>query len=282
MNLDFLLTLPQYLIPQHLLSRLMHRFAHWQAGAFTHWLIKQFIKKYQVDMSIAARSEIEAYPHFNAFFTRALHENARPIAESTFISPVDGVISECGTIQDHTVLQAKNHVYSLTELLAGEEALAEMFHNGQFCTIYLSPRDYHRIHAPAQAQLRQVIYVPGDLFSVNQRTVRTVPRLFARNERTICLFKTKEHGTIAVILVGAVLVGSMETVWTGKITPPYRKMIQHWRYDSGHAPAIQKGAEMGRFNMGSTVILLTQANKLPLLETLQAGIALQMGQALSH
>lgn len=279
--IDQLKTLPQYLIPQHFLSVLVHKLMHLRLGRFTHWCIKKFIALYKVDMSLAQAPDPQAYPFFNAFFTRALKADARPLANTDFVSPVDGAISQIGQIETGRIFQAKGHSFTATELLASSPEQAAVFDTGLFTTVYLSPRDYHRIHMPVTGRLTKMTYIPGKLFSVNQRTVGVVPRLFARNERLVCHFDT-EFGQIALVLVGAIFVGSMETVWAGKITPPYTQEIKHWDYNQEEAPVLQKGEELGRFNMGSTIVLLTEADKIIWGKDLKSGSIVQMGQALSQ
>ena len=210
-----------------------------------------------MDIDEAAQTGLAAFPSFNAFFTRELKSGVRPLADgdSVMTSPVDGVISQIGDINNNQIVQAKGRKYSVLELLGGDENLAKQFEQGQFATIYLSPRDYHRIHMPLTGKLQKMTYIPGKLFSVNPRTARAVPKLFARNERVVTVFET-EQGPIVMVLVGAIFVGSMETVWQGMITPPYGKDIQHWQYQGEQAITLQKGEEMGRFNMGSTVVML--------------------------
>ncbi|ALG66496.1 archaetidylserine decarboxylase [Beggiatoa leptomitoformis] len=272
-------TLPQYVIPQHFLSRLMCAVTRWKGGKVTHWIIRQFIRHYHVDMQVAALSKPTDYNSFNAFFTRALCADARPIADG-IVSPVDGVISQLGMIKNNQILQAKGHDFSLTALLGGSTHLSTYFNNGLFCTIYLSPKDYHRIHSPITGQVREMIYVPGKLFSVNKRTTTVVPQLFARNERLICILETA-IGKVAVIFVGALFVGSMETKWAGTITPPYQGKVQSWQYLSNEL-SLQCGEEMGRFNMGSTVILLLPPDKAHWLSQHAPDTALLMGQALAQ
>jgi phosphatidylserine decarboxylase len=279
--LDGLKTLPQYLIPQHLLSRLMFGLTRLELGKVTQFAIRQFVHHYTVDMSLAQYPDITHYPNFNAFFTRALRTDARPLANTALISPVDGAISQLGRIQKQSLLQAKGHVYDTSSLLGGDNELARLFENGMFCTIYLSPRDYHRIHSPCDLRLTHMRYIPGDLFSVNQRTVRTVPNVFARNERVICLCESA-WGKVAIILVGAVFVGSMETVWAGQITPPYAKDIKDWHYPAATAPNLRQGQELGRFNMGSTVIILLEGQRLAWMPHLTAQASINMGQALAQ
>ncbi|HEC84926.1 MAG: phosphatidylserine decarboxylase [Candidatus Parabeggiatoa sp. nov. 2] len=276
-----LLTLPQYLIPQHLLSRLILKLTRLQMGAVTHWAIRRFIKHYSVDMNVAQSPEVRDYASFNQFFTRVLKPTARPLAEAEIISPVDAVISQIGQIDNGSLLQAKGRYFQLNELLGGHAKMVNLFKQGLFCTLYLSPKDYHRIHTPATGRLTDMIYVPGRLFSVNQRTSRVVPNLFARNERVICLFET-EFGPMALILVGALFVGSIETVWAGTVAPNRLSQIEHWRYSEEMAQILHRGAEMGRFNMGSTVIVLLDANHLAWLSSLPAQTKVLMGQGLAR
>ena len=267
------------IIPQHGLSNLVYKITRIRTPWFKNWAIKTFIKQFNVDMSLAIQPEPEAYKDFNSFFTRSLRHDARPLCEQGLCCPVDGAISQLGKIENNTLLQAKKHNYDLTALLGGSAALAKLFANGQFCTIYLSPRDYHRIHMPIDGCLREMTYVPGKLFSVNTYTAETVPGLFAINERVLNIFDTK-HGPMALIQVGAINVGSMETVWHGMITPPYGKEITTWRYDK-ETIELQRGDEMGRFNMGSTVILLFAKDVLEWQEDLVAASTVRMGQCLS-
>ena len=275
---DWFKTLPQYLIPQHLLSRVVFKLSHWQLGFLTHWLIKRFILHYEVDMTLAQSPDVRDYANFNQFFTRALKPTVRPLAKAPLICPVDGEISQLGQIKQQQLYQAKGHFFQLTDLLGGDIATA--FQNGSFCTIYLSPKDYHRIHMPITGQLKKMIYLPGRLFSVNQRTTNVVSNLFARNERVVCLFAT-ELGPVALILVGAIFVGSIETVWAGTLTPPYLSRPQHWHYSAETTPILAQGSEMGRFNMGSTVIMLTGNETVSWLSTLASKDKVYMGQALS-
>ena len=264
----------QYLLPQHWLSKLMFRFARiensWLKNTFTRW----FVKTYQVDLSEANRERVEDYKHFNDFFTRSLKPGARVIANSKIICPVDGRVSQLGRINQQQIFQAKGRDYSVSALLGGD-ARSSVFDSGQFATIYLSPKDYHRIHMPFDARLLSMDYIPGDLFSVNQKTVENVDNLFARNERVVCYFET-EFGLCAFILVGAIFVGSMQTTWHGQINPPYQKQLQHFDYQD-QSITLKKGDEMGRFNMGSTVILLMPTDLDLNLKTNQI---VRMGQAL--
>lgn len=244
------------------------------------WLIQRFIHQYRVDMSEAAADSIEAYPHFNAFFTRALKADARQIAAGSndIASPADGAISEIGPIKGNFVTQAKGHLYTLDALLANDNDSITAFRGGHFATIYLSPKDYHRVHMPIDGTLTKTIYVPGKLFSVNQATADGVPDLFARNERLVCLFDTAA-GPMAMILVGAMIVAAIETVWGGQVTPLSKNaQTQHYT----QSVTLKKGEEMGRFQLGSTVILLFGQQAIEWQHALSAGQALQMGQAIGQ
>ena len=233
----------------------MGRLAQAQAGGLTTAVIRRFIARYGVNMAEAAQADPAAYSTFNAFFTRALKDGARPLAQADWICPVDGAISQFGAIEGEQIFQAKGHHYSATALIGGDAQLARVFDNGSFATIYLSPRDYHRIHMPCAGRLQSMIYVPGDLFSVNPVTARGVPGLFARNERVVCVFETA-HGPMVLVLVGATIVGSMATVWHGVVNPPRPGRIQRWDYTGEQAVELAQGEEMGRFQLGSTVVLL--------------------------
>ena len=249
---------PQYLLPKRLLTQLMGKLANLHAGALTHAVIRKFVAHYGVDMAEAANSRIESYASFNEFFTRPLRDSARPIADAPFVCPVDAAISQFGPIEGEQIFQAKGHSYSTRALLGGDASLAQQFDHGHFATLYLAPKDYHRIHMPCDGRLRRMIYVPGDLFSVNPLTARHVPGLFARNERVVCVFDTP-HGPFVNVLVGATIVGSVATVWHGVVNPPRTRGIREWRYD-GQDITLAKGAEMGRFLLGSTVVLLFPKN----------------------
>ncbi|MFO7581675.1 archaetidylserine decarboxylase [Guyparkeria sp.] len=250
----------QLFLPHHLISGLVFRVTRWRAP-WTTWLVRRFARTFGVDLNEAAEMDPAAYSTFNAFFTRALAEGARPLEgdEGSWISPVDGRISQIGHVQSGNLLQAKGRDYTVLELLGGDEELAAQFADGSFATLYLSPGDYHRVHMPVTGQLREMVHVPGRLFSVNTGTVAEVPRLFARNERVVCLFDTAD-GPMAMVLVGAINVSAIETVWAGLVTPSPQRQIGRWRYaeEQGLSIRLARGAEMGRFNMGSTVILLTR------------------------
>lgn len=280
---DYLKAWPTYLLPLHALSRIMHAITRseirWWKTAFTRWFVKQF----RVDMSLAQEPNLDSYPSFNAFFTRALHDQARPIVadENLLACPVDGAVSQLGTIKDGRIFQAKGRDYTLLELLGNDSEKAQQFADGSFATLYLSPRDYHRIHLPIGGTLTAMAHIPGRLFSVSPATARAVPRLFARNERVVAYFDT-DIGPLAVVMVGAIFVASIETVWAGEVTPPAGDKIRHWDYDS-KTPAhhFNKGDEIGRFNMGSTVILLTSKDAIHWLGDLHATDSVQMGQAIA-
>ena len=270
----------QYPVPHHLLSRLMGFLTHSENKHIKLNYMRFIIKRFGINMDEALEQDLTQYKHFNAFFTRALKSDARPIVKdnSKLASPVDGCVSQMGLIKNDQVFQAKGHSYSLTTLLGSDDKWMKQFVNGEFATLYLSPKDYHRIHMPCDAKLIEMRHVPGRLFSVNPATVRTVPGLFARNERVVCLFNTPV-GPMAMILVGAIFVASIETVWQGIITPPTQREIQTSLFGKGFQEvALRKGQEMGRFNMGSTVILLFGKNKMKWLEGLAAESHVQMGQ----
>jgi phosphatidylserine decarboxylase len=245
---------PQYLLPKRLLTMFAGRVAEMRGGPLTHWIIRKFIAKYRVNMDEAADPRVESYASFNDFFTRALREGARPLADSAFVCPVDAAVSQFGPIEHDQIFQAKGHSYSTRALVGGDQALARQFDHGHFATLYLAPKDYHRIHMPCEGRLKRMIYIPGDLFSVNPLTARHVPSLFARNERVVCVFDTP-YGPFVNVLVGATIVGSVATVWHGVVNPPRTRDIREWRYDNQKIE-LAKGAEMGRFLLGSTVVML--------------------------
>lgn len=253
--------LPQYLLPKQALTVFAGRIAGARAGVNTTRLIRWFAAKYGVDMSEAENADFAHYPTFNAFFTRALKPGVRPIAEADFVSPVDGTISQFGAIDDHHMLQAKGHRFTTTELVGGDAALAARFQHGSFANLYLSPRDYHRLHMPCEGRLVRMIHVPGALFSVNPVTARGVPNLFARNERVVCVFESPEHGVFAMVLVGATIVGSMATVWHGVVNPKRSGRLAEWSYEDEEI-VLAKGEEMGRFLLGSTIVMLFEPGAL--------------------
>ena len=272
----------QYIMPQLYLTQLAGWFAQQKWGAVTHFVIKVFAKKYNVDMSEAKKENFSDYESFNQFFIRELKEDARKINENPTVLclPADGRVSQIGHIDDDRLLQAKGHFFSLSDLLAGDEELVNTFKNGEFATIYLSPRDYHRVHMPCDATLRKMIYVPGDLFSVNPFLAEHVPNLFARNERVICVFDTA-FGPMVQILVGATITASMSTVWAGVINPPRTGEIKVWTYQGDNAIKLTKGQEMGAFQLGSTVINLFPANSVTLAEHLEVDVPVRMGEILA-
>lgn len=272
----------QYLTPQHLLSRFIGCLADSEVVWFKNKLISYFIERYKVNMSEAVSESYHEYKSFNEFFTRPLKEGMRPIdqAADSVVCPADGAISEIGTITEGRILQAKGHDYSLVDLLGGDTERARSFLNGSFATVYLSPSDYHRVHMPVTGTLREMIYVPGQLFSVNQTTAENVSGLFARNERVVCLFDTA-YGQMAVILVGAMIVASIETVWAGLVTPP-KRAIKVTQYDENSRKPIvlEKGAELGRFKLGSTAIVLFEQSVVDWAETIERLTATKVGQRL--
>jgi phosphatidylserine decarboxylase len=277
---DRLAVLPQYLFPKQALTS----FAGWVAGkdrgAVTTWIIRRFVAKYGVDMNEALDSDIASYPSFNAFFTRALKPGARPMAAAGLVSPVDGAISQFGRIEGDQIFQAKGHSYTTTALVGGDAELAARFHHGSFATLYLSPRDYHRIHMPCDGRLRRMIYVPGELFSVNPVTARGVPGLFARNERVVSVFDTA-RGPFVLVLVGATIVGSMATAWHGVVNPPRGGDVREWRYDDT-AIALRQGEEMGRFLLGSTVVMLFPAPALAFNPEWSPTRPVRLGEAMAN
>ena len=272
----------QYIMPQLYLTQLAGWFAQQKWGAVTHFVIKVFAKKYNVDMSEAKKENFSDYESFNQFFIRELKDGARKINENptALCLPADGRVSQIGHIDDGRLLQAKGHFFSLSDLLAGNEELVNTFKNGEFATIYLSPRDYHRVHMPCDATLRKMIYVPGDLFSVNPFLAEHVPNLFARNERVICVFDTA-FGPMVQILVGATITASMSTVWAGVINPPRTGEVKVWTYQGDNAIKLTKGQEMGAFQLGSTVINLFPANSVTLAEHLEVDVPVRMGEILA-
>jgi phosphatidylserine decarboxylase len=250
----------QYLLPKNLLTVFAGKVADWHGGPVTRAIVRKFVAHYKVDMAEAADPRIESYATFNEFFTRPLREGVRPIASSAFVCPVDAAISQFGPIEHDQIFQAKGHSYSSRALVGGDQQLAHRFDHGHFATLYLAPRDYHRIHMPCDGRLTRMIYVPGQLFSVNPLTARHVPGLFARNERVVCVFECA-HGPMVLVLVGATIVGSMATVWHGVVNPPRTREVREWQYEDQNI-VLAKGAEMGRFLLGSTVILLFPRNVL--------------------
>ena len=276
---DRLAVLPQYLIPKQALTVLAGKLASAEAGSLTTSVIRWFVGRYNVNMAEAANPDIASYKSFNEFFTRPLKEGARPQAEADFLCPVDGAISQFGAIARDQIFQAKGHSYSTTALVGGDRELAARFENGSFATLYLSPRDYHRIHMPCDGKLTRMIYVPGALFSVNPTTARGVPGLFARNERVVCVFETAD-GPFVLTLVGATIVGSMATVWHGVVNPPRPGVIREWRYDEQNI-VLKKGDEMGRFLLGSTVVMLFPKGLLSFNPEWAPAGSIRMGEAMA-
>jgi phosphatidylserine decarboxylase len=273
--IDQLKIIGQYILPKHLLSRFTGKLAAAKMGKFTTFLIKQFIAKYKINMSEAKHSEPEYFDTFNDFFTRELKEGARTVIEgdSNIATPVDGTVSQQGDIKEGRIFQAKSHDFSLRELLGGRDDVAAPFDEGIFSTVYLAPKDYHRIHMPIAGKLEQMIFIPGDLFSVNPLTAENVPNLFARNERAVAIFSTA-IGPMAMVLVGATIVASIETVWAGTLEG---KEIQYTDY-ADQDIRLEKGEEMGRFKLGSTIVALFPKDSIAFAESLEAGSVTRLGE----
>lgn len=274
--------LSQYLLPKQALTAFAGFVASRERGWVTTEIIRWFVGKYQVNMSEAANSDIASYRTFNDFFTRALKTGARLLAQAELICPVDGAISQFGVIEHDQIFQAKGHHYSTTALVGGDAVLAAQYQDGSFATLYLSPKDYHRIHMPCDGRLTRMICVPGELFSVNPATARGVPGLFARNERVVCVFESA-RGPFVLILVGATIVGSMATVWHGVVNPPRGKAVREWRYPAESTPAIvlKQGDEMGRFLLGSTVVMLFPKGPLQFNPDWVPGRSVRLGEAMA-
>jgi len=277
---DRLFVSMQYVLPKKALTQGAGLLASMRGGALTTGFIKWFVGKYGVNMAEAANPDIASYPTFNEFFTRPLKAGARPLAQADLISPVDGAISQFGPIRKDQIFQAKGHDYSTRALVGGDAQLAARFEDGHFATLYLSPKDYHRIHMPCDGRLTRMIYVPGDLFSVNPATARGVPGLFARNERVVCVFES-EHGPFALTLVGATVVGSMATTWHGVVNPPRSANVREWRYDD-QPIVLKQGDEMGRFLLGSTVVMLFPEGPLQFNPAWAAAKPIRMGEAMAQ
>ncbi|MGQ2942097.1 MAG: archaetidylserine decarboxylase [Blastomonas fulva] len=260
---DRLSILFQHLLPKQLVTTLAGRVAGARGGGATTRLIRWFVARYRVDMSEADNPDIASYASFNDFFTRPLRPGVRPLAAADFVCPVDGAISQLGDIDDHHIVQAKGHRYTITDLVGGDATLAEQFRHGRFANLYLSPRDYHRLHMPCDGRLVRMIHVPGALYSVNPVTARGVPNLFARNERVVCVFDSREHGQFVMVLVGATVVGSMATPWHGVVNAVRTGRSSQWDY-TDQAVKLAKGEEMGRFLLGSTVIMLFRPGAIAL------------------
>jgi phosphatidylserine decarboxylase len=276
---DRLKVLPQYLLPKRALTVLAGKFANAKAGRITTAAIRKFVARYDVNMAEAANPDIASYTSFNDFFTRALREGARPLAQADYVCPVDGNISQFGSIERDQIFQAKGHRYSTTALVGGDAELAALFQDGSFANLYLSPRDYHRIHMPVAGQLTRMIHVPGELFSVNPMPARSIPELFARNERVVCVFDSA-RGPFVLVLVGATIVGSMATVWHGVVNATRPSEVREWRYDAQNI-TLNQGQEMGRFLLGSTVVMLFPKGVVEFNRSWQAAQAVRLGEAMS-
>lgn len=276
---DSFAVLPQYLMPKQAMTALAGKFASARLGGLTTAVIRGFVARYGVNMAEAANPDTASYTSFNDFFTRALKPGARPLADADLICPVDGAISQFGPIDKDQIFQAKGHSYSITALVGGDATQAARFENGHFATLYLSPRDYHRIHMPCAGQLTRMVHVPGDLFSVNPTTARGVPGLFARNERVVCFFDSA-NGPFVLVLVGATIVGSMATVWHGQVNPPRTGVLRHWDYPA--KVSLQKGEEMGRFLLGSTVVMLFPKGPLQFNPEWAPARAIRLGEAMAQ
>nr|WP_229223416.1 archaetidylserine decarboxylase [Duganella sp. sic0402] len=277
---DRLAVLPQYLLPKGALTNFAGRVAGAKGGSYTTRLIRWFVGRYNVNMDEALDPNIANYKTFNEFFTRALRPDARPLADAAYVCPVDGRISQFGDIEDDQIFQAKGHKFSTTALVGGDAQLAAQFQHGSFANLYLSPRDYHRIHMPIDGKLTRMIYVPGELFSVNPVTARGIPGLFARNERVVCVFDTA-HGPFVMTLVGATIVGSMATVWHGVVNPPRLPQVTEWQYGDQNI-VLKKGDELGRFLLGSTVVMLFQKDVLKFNQAWQPAAPVQLGEQMAQ
>jgi phosphatidylserine decarboxylase len=270
----------QYLLPKTPLTQIAGKLASLRGGSATKAFISWFVKRYGVDMAEAANPDIASYPTFNEFFSRPLKPGVRPLAQADLICPVDGAISQVGVIRKDQIFQAKGHEYSIAAMVGGDAQLAVQFEHGHFATLYLSPKDYHRIHMPCDGRLTRMIYVPGDLFSVNPATARGVPGLFARNERVVCVFDTP-NGPFVLALVGATIVGSMATTWHGVVNPPRSSQVREWRYDDQQI-TFKQGDEMGRFLLGSTVVMLFPTGPLTFNRAWVPGIQIRLGEEMAQ
>ncbi|MCX7290777.1 archaetidylserine decarboxylase [Janthinobacterium sp.] len=277
---DRLAVLPQYLLPKGALTNFAGRIAGAKGGAMTTRLIRWFVGRYNVNMDEALDPDITHYASFNDFFTRALRPDARPLAKADYVCPVDGRISQFGTIDKDQIFQAKGHHFSTTALVGGDAALAAQFEHGSFANLYLSPRDYHRIHMPCDGRLTRMIYVPGELFSVNPTTARGIPGLFARNERVVCVFDTA-NGPFVMTLVGATIVGSMATVWHGVVNPPRTGQVRDWSYVNDNV-VLKQGEELGRFLLGSTVVMLFPKDTVAFNANWQPAGPVQLGEVMGN
>jgi len=271
----------QHLAPKQSLTTLAGRIAGAQGGAATTRLIRWFVARYEVAMDEAENPDIASYKSFNDFFTRPLKAGARPLAATDFVCPVDGAISQFGTIEDGQIVQAKGHSFTTTALVGGDAALAEQFRHGSFANLYLSPRDYHRLHMPCDGTLKRMIHVPGALFSVNPVTARGVPGLFARNERVVCEFDSETHGTFVMVLVGATIVGSMATVWHGVVNAKRTGKVAQWDYEPGTV-VLRQGEEMGRFLLGSTIVMLFRPGTIAFNESWMPERPVRLGEMMGN
>jgi phosphatidylserine decarboxylase len=271
----------QHLAPKQLITIITGKLANLECPKLTPKVIAWFVQRYQVNMQEAANSDINSYKTFNDFFTRPLKDGARPFAKADFICPVDGAVSQMGAIQKNQIFQAKGHGYSTLALVAGNVPLASHFEDGHFICLYLSPKDYHRIHMPCAGKLISMTYVPGDLFSVNPTTAENLPNLFARNERVVCEFSSEAHGRFLIVLVGATIVGSMATVWHGIINPPRSPSVRKWVYKNQEI-SLEQGEEMGRFLLGSTVVMLFEKEALSLNKNWQPTHPIQLGEVMGN
>ncbi len=278
---DRLKILLQYMIPKQHLTTVAGHIAGAQGGLVTTRLIRWFVDRYAVDMSEAANPDIGSYKSFNDFFTRPLKSGSRPMAPADFVCPVDGAISQFGTIDDHHIVQAKGHRFTTTALVGGDASLAAQFRHGSFANLYLSPKDYHRLHMPCDGKLTRMIYVPGKLFSVNPVTARGVPNLFARNERVVCVFESADHGPFLMVLVGATIVGSMATVWHGVINPKRANKTSEWTY-ADQDIVLKQGDEMGRFLLGSTIVMLFRRRAITFSENWGPERTVHVGELMGH
>ncbi len=272
--------LPQYLLPKQAITQLAGRVAGARGGTYTTTIIRWFVKQYGVNMDEAVNPDIASYSSFNEFFTRPLRDGVRPLAKCDFVCPVDGAISQVGDIDDHQIFQAKGHKFSPAALVGGDTELAARFQHGSFANLYLSPKDYHRLHMPCDGRLTRMIYVPGALFSVNPTTARGIPNLFARNERVVCVFESAQHGTFVLVLVGATIVGSIATVWHGVVNPQ-RGALREWRYDDQQIE-LKQGEEMGRFLLGSTIVMLFEKDVIRFNPAWQPEGAIRLGEVMGN
>ena len=278
---DRLKVLLQYLLPKQSLTIFAGRVATARGGSMTTRLIRWFVGKYGVDMSEAENPDLGSFKSFNDFFTRPLRAGVRPLAIADFVCPVDGAISQLGAIDDHHIVQAKGHRFSTTDLIGGDHSLAAQFRHGSFANLYLSPKDYHRLHMPCDGKLTRMIYIPGALFSVNPVTARGVPNLFARNERVVCVFESPEYGPFVMVLVGATIVGSMATVWHGVVNPKRTGKVSEWRY-ADQDIVIRQGEEMGRFLLGSTIVMLFRPDTIVFNPDWSPERAVRLGELMGH